>query len=466
MGLQDRLEQEDALRGVADLNGAIAVENLTGLWNLTPGDPFTDLQNFNTTDRWDEVSGGTVSLQSGLNVLETDGTQASSRAILETAPLGIYRAGTQVRVAGGFTTAADPTEDQYYEWGYGRADGDSHIFYRDTADDLQIRTGNERSGEKVVSRAAGDLNPGNVTEKTDGSGNTVLRVYGLDAMDGDGPSGIDYDRSKGYVSGFRIGWYGPTVTIPFLVGVGDIAGSWRERVFPLCILKPVGEPLITRPNEPWKFEVNNNGSAPESGGLRLPTGGRQFSYGGNIMAGREDTVHQSPTMTVPMDGTGTTVELKESGGPTREWYVLGVFKRTAGDEETAVSLGEMSFTNTENLRIHARVIPESDLSGTLDYSEPSDVHGESSYVEVDMWEDTPSRITIDSATIDGRTRLKGKSWGGSIVSGSGQNNRFTVGSANDYGLQFVRNEPVVLLGNTVSGSSSTASGNIGFPGVQ
>ena len=467
MGLQDRLEQSDALVGVADLNGAIPVENLTGLWNLTPSDPFTDLQSFRTTDRWDEISGGTVSLDRGLNVLETDGTQADSRSVLETGPLGIYRSGTQVRVAGGFTTAEDPTGDQYYEWGYGRQGGQSHVFFRDTADDLQIRPANERSGEKVVSRADGHLDVDEVTEFEDGNGDVVLRVYGLDPMNGDGPSGIDYDRAEGYLSGFRIGWYAPTVTIPFLVAVGDVAGSWRERVFPLCILEPVGEALISRPNEPWKFEANNNGSAPGSGaGLRLPTGGRQFSYGGNIEAGREDIVHQSPTMTVPMDGSGTTVELKESGGNTREWYVLGVFKRTAGDEETAVSLGEMAFTNTENMRIHARVIPEADLSGTLEYSEPSDTHGESSYVQVDMWADTPDRITIDSATIDGRTRLKGKSWGGSIVAGSGQNNKFTVGDANDYGLQFIRNEPVVLLGNTVSGSSSTVSGNIGLPGVQ
>ena len=101
----------------------------------------------------------------------------------------------------------------------------------------------------------------------------VLRVYGVDPLDGSGPSNIDYDRSRGYLFGFLIGWYAPTVTVPFIVGMGDVAGEWRERVFPLCILEPIGEPLITRPNEPWKFEANNGGSAPGAGeGLRIPTG--------------------------------------------------------------------------------------------------------------------------------------------------------------------------------------------------
>lgn len=476
MGLQSVLEQSDVRKGVADLNGAATVENLTGLWNLTPGDPFTDLQSFDTTNAWDEANGATVELANGLNRLRTDGTQAGSRVVLETGPLGIYRSGTQVRTAGGFTTAVDPTGDQFYEYGYGRAAGSSFVRFRDTANDLQVRVSNELSGEKPVSRAAGHFEEGNVTaldangdEVDRGDASEVVRVYGLDPMDGQGPSGIDYDRDRGYVAGFLIGWYGPTVTVPFVVGVGDIAGEYRERVFPLGILEPIGEPLITRPNEPWTFIADNNGTAPGSGGgLRMDTGGRQFSYGGDIEAFKNPITHQTPPTEIPMNGSGSSVTLKASGsGLTRDYYVLGVFKRTTDDEETAVSLGQATATANENVYIHARVLPESDLSGTLDYAEPSDTHGEGSYVQVDAWGDTPDRVTVDTATIDGRTRLKGKSWNGRIIGGSGSKNNFVLGQeGSSIPLPFIRSNPVVLLGTTISGNSGILNMNISFEGVQ
>jgi len=467
MGSRNERELSDALNGVADLNGAITVEGLTGLWNGTPGDPFTDRQDFDTENIWTEENGGAVVLENGLNVLETDGTQAASRAVLETAALGIYRSGTQVRVAGGFTGFEAPTGDQFYEWGYGRAAGESYVRFRETAGDLQVRFSNETSGEKVVSRATGDLEPGSRTVIEDGNGTPVARVYGIDPMDGTGPSGIDYRGTEGVLSGFRVGWYGPTTTVPFMVGTGDVAGEYREKVFPLCLIDPVSEPLFTRPNEPWVWIADNDGTAPGDGdGLRLETGGRQFSYGGDIDAVRKDIVHQSPQMSIPMDGSGSTTEIRESGGATREWYVLGVFKRMPGDETTAVSLGDLSVASNNNLYVHARVLPESNLSGTLDYGEPTDTHAESSYVEVDMWDDTPSRVTVETAQIDGRTRLTGKSWGGRVVAGSGTLNSFTVGSANEFQLQFVRQNPVVLLGSTVDGTSATVSGNVGLPGVQ
>jgi hypothetical protein len=475
MGLQNVLEQSDALRGVSDLNGAVPVENLNSLWNLTPSDPFTDLQTFDTTNAWDEANGGTVSLVSGLNRLETDGTQANSRVVLESAPLGIYRSGTQVRTAGGFTTANEPVEDQFYEWGYGRAAGESFVRFRDTADDIQVRASNEISGEKVVSRSAGHFDGGNVTaldaegnEVARGDPSEVLRVYGLDPIDGTGPSGIDYDPGHGFVSGFRIGWYGPTVTVPFLVGVGDIAGEYREKVFPLCILEPIGEPLITRPNEPWTFVADNGGSAPGAGsGLLMDTGGRQFSYGGNIQAVRDGITHQTPPTELPLDGTGSTVELKAPGsGLTRDYYVLGVFKRAPENEETSVSLGTISATSNNDLYVHSRVIPESDLSGSLEYSEPTDTHAEESYVLVDAWGDTPDRVTIDTATIDGRTRLKGKSFGGKIVSGSGSKNDFLLGAEKNITLPFVRGNPTVLVGTTIDGNTGTTNLNIEFGGVR
>lgn len=471
MGRGDFQEMDDALRGVANINGVIPVGALKGLWNVTPGEEFTELQDHNAENWWRELNGGDVSLVNELNEISTDGTQANSEVVLETSSLGIYRAGTQVRVAGGFTTADDLTGNQYYEFGYGREGGNSHIFFRDTADDLELRAENEISGEKVVSRSAGHLEPGRVTGlDTDGNEvpvddpSEVLRVYGIDPMDGSGPSNITYDRRRGYVMGFLIGWYAPTVTVPFLVGMGDVGGEYRERTFPLCILEPIGEPLISRPNEPWKFKASNAGTAPGAGsGLRMPTGGRQFSFAGDILAGKDDISHQTQQITIPMDGTGATVDLPD--GSTREYYVVGVFKRDTDNEETAVSLGSIRALSNNSLQVHPRTIPESDLSGTLDYNPPSDTHSESTYVVQDSQPDTPTRVTIDTATIDGRTRLLGKGWDGTLVPGGGNPGTREFGEGRDFGLQFVRNNPVVLVATTPSGSSATVTFNFGLPGV-
>jgi len=471
MGRGDFSELDDVLRGPAAVNASVPVASLQEMWNVTPGDPFTDLQDFDVVNAWDELNGGTLSLVSNLNRLSTDGTQAASEAVLETAAIGVYQSGTKVVTAGGWTGWDDPVDSQFYEWGYGRSGGESHVYWRRTADDLQIRPANEISGEKTLSRSAGHFDHGNVTFLDGGSNevddpeDAVLRVIGLDPLDGNGPSNIDFNGSLGYVSGFKLGWYGPSTTVPYVSTVGDVAGNFRERTFDLCIIQPLGEPLITRPNEPWLFRASNGGSAPGSGsGLQIDTGGRQFSFNGDFTGGREDVTHQTQQMSIPMDGTGATVDLPD--GTTREWYVIAVFKRETDNEETAVSIGRLGFRSNNDIQVHARVIPESDLSGTLEYNEPSDTHGESTYVVQDAQPDTPTRVTIDTATIDGRTRLLGKSWGGDLVAGGGQTNKFTVGSTDSFRLQFVRNNPVVLVATTPDGTSATFTANYPFPGVQ
>jgi hypothetical protein len=73
------LTQSRALYGLANLNGFIPTANLKTLWNLTPGDTFTDLQDFTPYNRWVEENGATVAGVDGLNELSTDGTQATDR---------------------------------------------------------------------------------------------------------------------------------------------------------------------------------------------------------------------------------------------------------------------------------------------------------------------------------------------------------------------------------------------------
>ena len=57
MGRGDFQELDDALRGVSNLNGVISTADLKGLWNVTPGDPFTSLQDFDPANAWDEGTG-------------------------------------------------------------------------------------------------------------------------------------------------------------------------------------------------------------------------------------------------------------------------------------------------------------------------------------------------------------------------------------------------------------------------
>lgn len=440
--------------GLATVNDVQSVAPLKSLWTLGPGETLTDRQSFTPYNLWEENNSATVDNDgNGLERLQTDSGTSNSNAVLESSALGIYRPGTQVQTAGGIWVRSDPTGDQYYETGYGREGGNSFLYHRIHPDDYRIAFSNAVSGESEISQSDGHLEPG--------AKNRIghADVYGVDPLDGTGPSGIDLDPSHGYVFGFKIGWYGPSVTVPYLVGVGDLAGEYVQRRWPICIIDPVGEPLISRPNEPYHFAAKNNGTTGNALDIRI--GGRHFSYMGEILAGRKDLTHQTAQMSIPMDGSGS--------GPN-DWYVVAVVTRKDGFEETAASVGDISVDTDNSLALHARVLPESSLSGTLAYQNPSDTFDDESYVKVDSKADTPSRITVDTAEDsnaldEDATKLKGVKWGGRFAGGDAGGNRTRVGEAGTFELQLVREFPAVLLARTNDGNSATVSVNYGLPGV-
>jgi hypothetical protein len=455
MGRGREEELWTALHGYSSINGVPSVASLRSLWTLGPGESLSTRQSFTPYNVWEENNGATVGDgPNSLEQLQTDAAAGDSNAILETASLGIYRAGTQVQTAGGMWGRSAPEGDQFYELGYGREGGESYIYHRDYADDYRIAFSNEASGESEISRNAGHLDPG--------AKNTVghAEVYGIDPLDGSGPSGITLDAASGYVRGFRIGWYGPSVTVPYIAAVGDFSGEWRQNTWPICLIDPVGEPLISRPNEPFHFAAHNNGTTGNA--LDMRVGGRQFSYAGEINAGRRDLTHQTPEMTLPMDGTGS--------GPN-DLYVVAVVKRKAGFEETAATVGRVEVDTGNTMALHARVLPETDINGTLSYENPSDTFGETAYVQIDAQADTPDRLTLSTETDpdaldEDATKVAGVKWGGRFVGSDTAVQQTAVGDAGRFELQLVRDHPTVIVARTNDGNTATASFSIGLPGIE
>lgn len=454
-------DYDRALRGVADINNSVSVAPLSTEFDLLPDTVFNGTQNFDEENVWYERNGGDVSgrVVNGVDRLidlSTDGAQTDSYASVESAQIGIYRAGTKVFAAVGAWLDDYPTGDAYVDVEYGREprtltteDGaDITVgteFYRlrtvenaanDPPVDLQFRVGtdfdDDGTGEENVITVTGQTPGGFVDFDTD----PKARFYVIDPLDGSGPSGITYDPKRGYIFGVLIGWYGPSSVIPYITGVGNMYGTHVERVWPIGIYDPIERPSLLRPNQPLKATVDN-GTSGQS--LSARVGGRQVSVYGDILSNANPTQHYVIDQT--HDG-GTGTEGDETGS---NWQVGAVIKRKANRPGTALGILKETVASDSGLMIQARLIPESKITGTINYTRPSDVEDVSSALLVDCADDTPTRLSIGTETkAGGETVLVGKKFDGNLL-GSGKNEVFLGETEGDFQFPLVRENPTVIL---------------------
>jgi len=291
-----------------------------------------------------------------------------------------------------------------------------------------------------------------VTEVRD-DGAVVGRVYGMDAWRGESESGGTFRASRGYMLGSIVGWYGASSVMPYVVAVGDVNGRWVQKVWPLFLYRPVNGPAITNPNLPLRVAAENNGSAQA---LQARVGGRQLSYRGDVPLSPTPTPHWSELQSIPMNGSGTG---------ERDWYVVAVLRRKQASEfqSTALGMDDFSVTSsTEPVAYHARTIPESLLSGSIEYGAPVDTHAQQTAIEVDCAADTPDRVTVDAAEIDGGTKLEGIKWQGNIAGSNVSDQVGAAGTATEaqnvgFGFPIVRNHPTVICTTTRSGNSDNVT---------
>jgi hypothetical protein len=425
------------------------VATLKGLFNFQPDRPLTRRQDHDPFNVMVRSNGGDVLRSSGgLYQVETDGT-TTAQAELATAQLGVYRPGTLANWATGVWIDVDPAgTDAFYDVGYGGRGFSEGLFFRILGEEsIEFRIQSERYQEDVVlGRNLWERDT--VTEITDG-GEVVGTMYGIDAWLGGRKSGGLFQASRGHLFGSIVGWYGPSSIMPYVVEVGDVNGTWVQKVWPLFLYRPVHGPAIENPNLPLRITAQNNGSAQT---LQARIGGRQFSYRGDVPLSPQPTHHWSKIQDIPMDGSGTG---------ERDWYVVAVLRRKQSAEFKSTALGMDDFrvtSGTEPMAYHARTIPESLLSGTIEYDEPVDTHAQQTAIEVDCAADTPDRVTVDEAQIDGSTKLEGIKWQGNIAGSNVSDQVGAAGTATKaanvgFGFPIVRGEPTVIVAATRSGNS-------------
>lgn len=466
----DRLEE--VLKGRANLNDSIAVAPLQTQFQFVPDTEYPSTQEFDANSVWYLDNGATISGQgsSGLNrliELKTDGAQANSKSAVETAPLAIYRSGTKSVVATGVWFDTLPTGDAFYDVQFGR---EKRTLTTEAGTDIEV--GTEYYSLKAVENTdfspavdlefevGTDIDDDGVAEtntiplKSQREGATVdltdakpkAKFHVIDALDGKGPSGIDYDSRRGYLLGYVIGWYGPSAVMPFIVNTGNIGGNWNERVWPIGLYQPIEDPSILRPNQPVRVEANNGSSGQD---LAARIGGRQAGFFGNV------TQEPSPTHSYIKNQTHDSTAGTAGDVTGSNWQVAAVLKRRADRPGTALGILSETFAADAGLSMQARIMTESDISGTIEYERPSDHEKAESSLLVDQKTDTPTRLSIGTETKDnGETVLVGKKVDGEIL-GSGKNELTVEKTQGAFTFPLIRTHPTVILLSVRPGSTST-----------
>ncbi|AGM11799.1 hypothetical protein M201_gp28 [Haloarcula californiae tailed virus 2] len=443
MGTQNLPKDIDReLRGPIQVNQALDVTTRKGFWNFQPDRDLTTRQNFDPYNVWYERNGGvTDRAGSGLYRVQTDGATQDSEAIIETSDLGVYRPGTLANVSGGTWFDVAPTGDAFYEIGY-EQDGDPERlgFQVDSDERVKFVFDSSRYTDGPFTVTNGMMQDGQVTAIEDG-GSTVAEVYGLVEQD-HGFQPEDWQVGRGYLYGITLGWYGPTSVMPWVGEVANAQGNFVQRAWPLAMIRPVDGPLIEKPNRPWSVRAHQGTSGTA---LQARIGGRQFSTSGDVLLNAEPTFDFASQQSVPTTGQGEG-----------NWSVVGVIKRKSGYVGTALGMDALRVVpQSNNVAVLTRVVDPSFLSG-VSYDEPVDVHADQTAIETDIRSDTPDRVTLAEATIDGTTKLEGIGWTGGLANASNQGTGETRISAG-FDFPIIREFPTVILAAVRGNNAATVT---------
>ena len=105
-----------------------------------------------------------------------------------------------------------------------------------------------------------------------------------------------------------------------------------------------------------------------------------------------------------------------------------------------------------NASLQVRVCRESDISGTIEYDEPSNTRQADTELAIDAVEDTPDRLSLNTITdpADGETKFAGAKVGSSLLSSAGNNQANITAPEEDFGLTVPRDFVFVYLAANVA----------------
>ena len=458
MGNEEDAERfDEVLRGPTNLSGAINTAEYTAQYNLQPDNEWP-ARGYNAKNFWFEDNGASIQSlkpKATLAELTTDGAQTDSKIAVE-GPTTVYQPGTEVSASAGLFVDTLPTGDAAYKILYGREP-------RTIADPYTgelIDVGVEFAGFEVVERSSSERSHDLefvVGTDVDGDGNAEVnripitngdwaaeefiqsfdtdpkaKVFGKDPLDGSGPSSIRYEATRGYLYGLDIGWYAPTSITPYVVETTNINGAYKERKHPILIYNPVEGPAIQRPNQPIRVVADNETSGQA---LQARLGGRFGGYRGRLETSPAPDTDEVYGQTIPTD-TGTT------GTEGLNWSVIAVVKSRALDPDTVVVPKTPTYTPNNPATTMVRLARESDLSGTIEYDEPANTDRQDVQFAIDAKPDTPTRLSLGTATIDGETKFVGQKVGGDMLEAQKNTPKLNQG---DRDIDFVIPRDFVLV---------------------
>lgn len=437
-------EIDRALRQPLQVNASLDVAARQGFWNFQPDRDLTDRQDFDPYNVWYYQNGGTVGRSVGsVYALQTDGTQADSRARLETADIGVYKPGVAAHVSGGVWLDVPPEGDAYYTIGYGEQNDPEALHYLvDSSQELKFEWDSARYVNGPLTITPDEMMAGEKTIVED-DGSPVAEVYGIAKQDGLGPDPRrDFEVGRGYVFGITLGWYGPTSIMPWIGTVSDHNGRFVQRAWPLALVRPVRGPAVEKPNRPFQVTAYNGTSGQD---LQARVGGRQFATSGEVSINPSPTFDFASEQSIPSSGTGEG-----------DWSVVAVMKRKAGFTGTELGVSRLDVVpQSVDIAALTRVVDPQYLSG-VEYDEPVDVPAAQTALELDLATDTPDRVTIDTASIDGTQKVQGVGWSGGLVQSTNSSTGDTqLGAGFDFPI--VRNYPTVVLAATRTANKATVT---------
>lgn len=479
MGSEEDAERfDEVLRGPTNLTGAINTAKYKTQFSIQPGNEWAD-RGYDAQNVWYESNGAAITSlkpKATLAELTTDGAQTDSEVAVESPSL-VYRPGAEVSASAGVFVDVMPTGDAYYEVRYGREPrtivdpftgesvevGTEYVALRivegsgDRDHDLHFVVGTDVDGdgnaeENVIDVTGGDWGAEEFIRTFDTD--PKADVYGKDPLDGSGPSNIQFDARRGYTMGFEIGWYAPTSISPYLVETTSAKGIYKQRKHPILIYNPVEGPTIQRPNQPLRVVADNNTSGQD---LRLRMGGRAGAYKGESLL--EPTPINHGSFNQDITTTGGT-----AGTEGLNWLVHAVVKPRATDPDVVVAPRPPTHSVTNDGVAMVRVARESDISGTIEYDEPSNTTRSDTVLAIDAKEDTPDRLTLDTVTdpADGETKFAGKKVGNGLLESTGKNQSTLTDISEDFGVTIPRDLVFVYLMATRDNSDIAADTSYNF----
>lgn len=356
---------------------------------------------------------GTVSLSGGEFTVstpaQTDGAQA-----LETAQIIEYDAGLKGEVGMYIEYNSDPVG--FREWGLGGDAFSDELLWRHNSDGTFAFV-RERAGTRATIPESDWDEETNGAEVTDTGGNTVGHVWGIDPLDGSGPSGVDIHGSFLGVFSLEMVLYGGGGVAPCLMGQ-DRKGRVRK-VFPF-IFRPANESILTQFNAPLVARVDNDGTATADSFVVRE---RQYLHYG---------VSRAPNRATP-----DARELTNLGISTPE-AVIGIRREAAGNPTRLDILN--AFIHPDN-ECHVWYLSRPTVTNSPTWGRPQRDFSGNLVADNETSVEVSTDLTVDASTgvaVQGNL-LEGGNWG-----------KIGAATVDLQNAVFVRDEPVVLMVESIN----------------